>query len=154
MPGINGVQPGSKPIETQNSEEVATPAKTENSAARETSKDQFETPKEPSALDNFASGPTGASKLPPGEARTAKGEAYLKWKENQTLAPGEARTAKGQAYVKWKETHNEETGKALSAKGQAYQKMMQNEANEILRQQAADKLQPGEAPRAKKQSSN
>ncbi|HSE42589.1 MAG TPA: hypothetical protein VLH08_17610, partial [Acidobacteriota bacterium] len=82
MPGINGVQPGSKPIETQKSEETSAPVKTENSPARETAKDQFETPKQANSFDNFASGPTVGSKLPPGEAMTAKGLAYLKMKES------------------------------------------------------------------------
>ena len=153
MPRINGVQPGAKPIETEKTEESAAPAKAESSAVKEAGKDQFEAPKQANVFDNFASGPAAASKLPPGEAMTAKGKAYLKWKEHQSHAPGEARTAKGEAYVKWKETHNEETGKALTAKGHAYQKMMKDEANEILRQQGAEKPQPGEAPRAKKQSS-
>jgi hypothetical protein len=145
MSGINGVQPGSKPIEVQKSEEPATPAKTE-SAPKEEIKDTFENRNANNTFDNFASGPTNASKLPPGEAMTAKGLAYLKMKEAEKLATGEARTAKGAAYLKWKEAHGE-PGEARTAKGQAYQKMMQQEEAK-----ASQQLQPGEAPRTKKQS--
>mgnify|MGYP003577373886 CR=1 FL=1 len=98
MPGVNGVQ-GSKTLEVQNNQESTAPAQAE-----------YSTPK---TVDTFE----------PGQARTAKGEAYLKLLEREKNAPGEARTAKGEAYLK----------------------MMQAEA-------AAIQNQPGDAPRAKKQS--
>lgn len=122
MPGVNGVQ-GSKTLEVQNNQESTAPAQAE-----------YSTPK---TVDTFE----------PGQARTAKGEAYLKLLEREKNAPGEARTAKGEAYLKWKEHQQEmnEPGKARTAKGEAYLKMMQAEA-------AAIQNQPGDAPRAKKQS--
>jgi hypothetical protein len=144
MSGINGVQPGSRAIEIQKSEEPATPAKTE-AAPKDEAKDIFENRNANNTFDNFASGPTNASKLP-GEALTAKGLAYLKMKETQKLGAGEARTAKGAAYLKWKEAQGE-PGEARTAKGQAFQKMMQQEEAK-----ASQQLQPGEAPRTKKHS--
>ncbi|MCI0443624.1 hypothetical protein L0244_27325 [bacterium] len=71
----------------------------------------------------------------------------LKLMEREKLEPGEARTAKGAAYLKWKENHQEtdEPGKARTAKGDAYLKMRKAEA-------AAIQNQPGDAPRTKKQS--
>lgn len=126
MPGVNGVQSGSKTLEVQNNQESSAPAKTENS-----------TPK--AAVDTFE----------PGQARTAKGEAYLKLLERQKEEPGQARTAKGEAYLKWKEAQSE-PGHARTAKGEAYLKMMKAEAAEILRD--ASTVQPGDAPRVKKQS--
>ncbi len=150
MSGINGVPPGSKPIEVQQTGEQPAPAKTETSVTKEAAKDTFETPKEKNAFDNFASGPTSADKLPPGEARTAKGIAYQKMLEDQKQGPGQARTAKGQAYLKMKESQEHAPGEARTAKGHAYQKMMQAEAANILREHAAEKTQPGDAPRTKK----
>jgi hypothetical protein len=122
MPRINGAQGTPKTADVlENSETVV---KTENS-----------TPK--AAVDTFE----------PGQARTAKGEAYLKLMERQKLEPGEARTAKGAAYLKWKEHHQEtdEPGKARTAKGEAYLKMIKAEADAIQNQ-------PGDAPRVKKHS--
>jgi hypothetical protein len=124
MPGVNGVQGTPKTIEVQEKSEA--PVKTENSAPK-------------AAVDTFE----------PGQARTAKGEAYLKLLERQKEEPGEARTAKGAAYLKWKEAQTE-PGHARTAKGEAYLKMMKAEATEILRETSA--VQPGDAPRVKKQS--
>jgi hypothetical protein len=120
MPGVNGVQTGSKTLEVQNNQESTAPAQAE-----------YSTPK---TVDTFE----------PGQARTAKGEAYLKLLEREKNEPGEARTAKGAAYLKWKETHAE-PGHARTAKGEAYLKMMKAEADMIQNQ-------PGDAPRVKKQS--
>lgn len=123
MPGINGVQTGSKTLEVQNNQESTAPAKAELSTPNST-------------VDTFE----------PGQARTAKGEAYLKLLEREKNEPGEARTAKGAAYLKWKEQQeSNEPGTARTAKGEAYLKMMKAEA-------AAIQNQPGDAPRAKKQS--
>jgi hypothetical protein len=119
MPGVNGVQGAPKTIEVQDQSEV--PAKTEFSKATGT-------------IDTFE----------PGQARTAKGEAYLKLLEREKNDPGHARTAKGEAYLKWKEAQSE-PGQARTAKGEAYLKMMKAEADTIQQQ-------PGDAPRAKKQS--
>jgi hypothetical protein len=124
MPRINGVQTGSTTLEVQNNQESTASARTENSTPKGT-------------VDTFE----------PGQARTAKGEAYLKLMERAKESPGEARTAKGAAYLKWKEHHKEtdEPGKARSAKGEAYLKMMKAEATAIQNQ-------PGDAPRTKKHS--
>jgi hypothetical protein len=122
MPRINGAQGTPKTVDVlENSE---TGVKTENSTPKGT-------------VDTFE----------PGQARTAKGEAYLKLMERAKESPGEARTAKGAAYLKWKEHHQEtdEPGKARTAKGEAYLKMMKAEAATIQNQ-------PGDAPRTKKQS--
>lgn len=119
MPRINGAQGAPKTVDVQENSETV--VNTENS-----------TPK--AAVDTFE----------PGQARTAKGEAYLKLLERQKLEPGEARTAKGEAYLKWKEAQSE-PGHARTAKGEAYLKMMKAEA-------AAIQNQPGDAPRTKKQS--
>ncbi|MCI0443625.1 hypothetical protein L0244_27330 [bacterium] len=54
MPRINGVETGSKTLEVQNTQESTAPVKTENSAPKGT-------------VDTFE----------PGQARTAKGEAYF-----------------------------------------------------------------------------
>jgi hypothetical protein len=119
MPGINGVQSAPKNMDVQENSEA--PAKTEFSKATGT-------------IDTFE----------PGQARTAKGEAYLKLLEREKNVPGQARTAKGEAYLKWKEAQSE-PGHARTAKGEAYLKLMKAEADAIQQQ-------PGDAPRAKKQS--
>jgi hypothetical protein len=122
MPRINGAQGAPQTVDVlENSETVV---KTENSTPKGT-------------VDTFE----------PGQARTAKGEAYLKLLEREKNEPGEARTAKGAAYLKWKEQHKEidAPGTARTAKGEAYLKLMQAEA-------AAIQNQPGDAPRTKKQS--
>jgi hypothetical protein len=119
MPGINGVQSAPKTADVQ--EQSQAPAKSEFSRATGT-------------IDTFE----------PGQARSAKGEAYLKLLEREKNQPGEARTAKGEAYLKWKEAQSE-PGHARTAKGEAYLKMMKAEADAIQQQ-------PGDAPRVKKHS--